>query len=551
MQNRNNAAHLLTTALVLLTSLQVISAAPPKGRGPGSATPPKLIVGIAIDQLRTDYLEALRDRMTDGGFNRLLRQGRVYEQVTFDLDNPDATAALAVLATGAYPFRNGVPAQQVYDTRMARRQSVFYDPAQHGINTVDGLSPRSLISTTLADELKTASLGAARVYAIAPDAEAAILAGGHTANGVLWLDDRGGKWASSDYYPDFPAFVTDQNSSQPFFLNVKKAVWEPLAQAEGPLDIMPYRYAASSPFAHKFFYHGLPCYTWLKTSPFVNDAVLQISERLLQDKQLGARKHTDMLQLTFYAGTYLHERPELYAEELQDIYLRLDQTIATLLDLIDRSVGLDNTYIYMVGTGATCGHASSADVEGTRLGEFNAHRCTALLNAHLISLYGKAQWIAGYDNGHIFLNHDAIEAQRLKVSEVQQAAAEFVAMMKGVDEVVTNHQLLHEDFSERIVSRRNAYHKHTGGDLLLSLQPGWVLKADEGAEPQPQVRHDVAPGPAILFAPKAVAPARISVPVQATHIAPTVAHSLRIRAPSACREPALTEPVQSEPARPE
>ena len=538
MKNRNNAAHLLTTAFVLLTSLQVIGAAPPS-TGRGTSPVPKLIVGIAIDQLRTDYLKALAPKFSDEGFKRLLRGGRIYEQVVFDLDNPDATAALAVLATGAYPFRNGVPAQQIYDARMERRQSVFYDPAQLGLNAVDGLSPRSLISTTLADELKTASNGAARVYAIAPDAEAAILSGGHTADGVFWIDDRNGLWASSNYYRDFPTFVTHQNANQPFFLNLKTAVWHPLTfGTKGALDIMPYR-QAGAPFSHAFTQHGLICYTWAKTSPFVNDAVARLSALLINQTGLGVGPNTDMLQLTFYAGTYQHERPELYAEELQDLYLRLDLTIATLLDAIDSSVGLDNTYIYVVGTGETLDRTT--DVEGTLLGEFNARHCTALLNTHLVSLYGQAPWIAGYDNYQIFLNHDAIDAHHLKVSEVQQAAAEFVAVLKGIDEVVTSHQLLHEDFSERIISRRNAYHKQTGGDLLLSLQPGWVLKADEGAEPQPQVRHDVAPGPAILFAPKSVEPARIVTPVQATHIAPTVAHSLRIRAPSACREPALLE----------
>lgn len=536
MKNRNNAC-LLTTALVLLTGLQVLAAAPP-ARGSAQVSVPKLIVGIAVDQLRTDYLEALRNRLGSDGFKRLLQGGRVYEQVTFDLDNPDATAALAVLATGAYPFRNGVPAQQIYDARMARRQSVFYDPAQVGLNAIDGLSPRALISTTLADELKTASNGTARVYAIAPEAEAAVLAGGHTADGAFWIDDRTGLWASSDYYHDFPSFLTAQNRDQAFFTNVKTAVWHPLSTVDGTLDIMPYRRAGGI-FAHPFTQHGRLCYTWLKTSPFVNDAVGQLAALLLRQTGLGSGPHTDMLQLTFYAGTFQHERPELYAEELQDLYLRLDVTIATLLDVIDRTVGLDHTYIYMVGTGETLDRTT--DVEGTRIGEFNARHCTALLNAHLVSLYGPAQWIVGYDNYQIFLNHDAIEAHHLKVSEVQQAAAEFVAVLKGIDEVVTSHQLLHEDFSERIISRRNAYHKPTGGDLLLSLQPGWVLKVEENAEPQPQVRHDVAPGPAILFAPGTVAPARIVAPTRATHIAPTVAHQLRIRAPSACREPALLE----------
>lgn len=528
-----NKTLLLASALVLISSLNL-----PKllAQNNQSATTPKLIIGIAVDQLRTDYVYALQNKLGEDGLKRLFTEGLVYEQVTFDLDNPDASAALAVLATGAYPFNNGIPSGTVYNAQMARRQSVFYDKQCVGNFTAGNYSPKALISTTLADELKIASSNASKVYTIAPEAEAAIISAGHTADCALWIDDKTGKWASTSYYKDFPHYIVRQNNENALFVDISQANWKPTKKSDGHLDIMPYHYATSS-FDHSFYQYGQPCYSWFKTSPLVNDAIVNLTKLCLKSGFVGQGKHTDMLQLTFYAGTFLHERPELYAEELQDIYLRLDKSIAELLSAVDVSVGLNNTLIYLTGTGETT--SNTTDVEGTLLGEFNASRCSALLNSYLISLYGQGNWVDGFDNYQFFLNHKTIEGKKLKVSEVQKAAAEFLGLFSGVGDVVTSQQILHEDFSQRVIRMRNGYYKQSGGDLIVELQPGWALKLDDNAETQPQIRHDVAPGPAIIFAPGTVKAERIATPVEATTIAPTIARYIKIRAPSGCTKAPL------------
>lgn len=530
-KNSYNATLLLASALVLITSLNAL---PLKAQDKKSATNPKLIIGIAVDQLRTDYIYALQHRFGEHGLKRLMNEGLVYEQVTFDLDNPDATAALAVLATGSYPFYNGVPSATVYNQQMLRRQSVFHDKDYIGNTTNGTYSPKALIGTTLADELKVASYNASRVYSIAPDPEEAIIGAGHTANCAIWIDDRLGKWATTTYYKDFPQYVVRQNFDIPLFVDINKAIWKPLYPGETSLDLMPYHYEAKTPFSHNFVQQRRPIYQWLKTSPFVNDAIVSLSEKFLKEGKLGQTGNTDMLQLTFFAGTYQNDRPERYADELQDLYLRLDNSIAQLLSAVDSSVGLSNTLIYLTGTGET--NDNFTDVEGTLLGEFNASRCSALLNSYLISIYGQGNWVDGFDNYQIYLNHKTIDDNRLRLTDVQNSAAEFVTMFSGVSDVVTSHQIFHEDFGQRISRMRNGYNKTYGGDLLIQLQPGWTLKTNDTTPAQPQARHDIAPGPAIIFAPGKVPAKKISTPTDATFIAPTIAKCIRIRAPSGCNK---------------
>lgn len=528
-----NATLLFASALVLLASLNANRL---DAQNKKFTAPPKLIVGIAVDQLRTDYLYALQDKFGENGFKKLLKNGLVYEQVTFDVDDPDATAALAVLATGSYPFYNGIPSDTIYNPQMLRRQSVFFDKRYTGINTEGNYSPKALISTTIADELKTASYDASKVYSISPDPESAIINAGHTSDGAIWLDNKTGLWSSTSYYNNFPRYIARQNSRGPLFLELNKAEWEPMMAYNGHLDIMPYHYA-TKPFKHSFYRYGQPCYSWVKTSPIINDAIVDIVGLFLKNEYLGLNEHTDMLQLTLYAGTFMRERPELYAEELQDSYLRLDQSIANLLDAIDKQVGLDNAFIYLTGTGDT--NDNTTDVDGTLIGEFNANRCAALLNSYLISLYGQGQWVDRFDDNQIYLNHDEIEDHKLILSVVQKAAAEFVSLFSGVGDVVTAHQIFHEDFSQRIKRMRNGYFRATGGDLMVMLQPGWALKINDNTPARPQIRHDVAPGPAIIFAPGTVPSQKVTTPVDATAIAPTIAHYIRIRAPSGCTQAPL------------
>jgi hypothetical protein len=486
---------------------------------------PKLVIGIAVDQLRTDYLYALQSRFGEDGFRRLLSEGVVYESVTFDLDQPDATATLGVLATGSYPFVSGICSGRVYNPQTLREQSVFYDKKYLGNFTSDNFSPAALIGTTLGDELKTATNGGAKVYSIAPDAEAALLGAGHRGNAAFWIDNKSGKWASTTYYKEFPRYVERLNRSEAIPA-LEQLHWVPLSDAPSTqLDILPYQYSATGKFDHQFLRFRQPYFPYYKTSALVNEGVTRLCQTLLENAGLGQGDAPDLLQITYYAGTYQQGTVELNARELQDTYLRLDRTLADLMHTIDATVGLKNTLIYLTATGDT--NPNRTNVEGLSGGEFNANRCSALLNAYLMSVYGQGQWVVGMNGREIFLNHKTIDDRKIALRDIEQTAAEFVALFSGVQEVATAQQLLHQDYNTRIARQRNGYHKSVSGDLLVTLQPGWAFKADDLTPARAQERHDVAPGPAIFFAPRWLHAQRIATPVEAVTLAPTVAARLQ------------------------
>lgn len=534
MNGKNHITSIATT-LVLLTvinSLPVV-AAQPEIRDDNKA--PRLIIGISVDQLRNDYLQAIRTKLSQGGFRRLMDEGLYIENVTYNLDDQNATSALATLATGSYPYQNGITSRFILDLQTLQRHSIFQDRDYIGFATDGFWSPRAMQGSTLGDELKAATQMRGKVYSIAIEAEQALITGGHAADGAFWIDDKTGHWASSTYYQDLPNYVLQQNNLKtPLFVDLLNESWTSQMISSGADRIAPLL-QASPGFTHKFVQNGKQInYQWFKTSPLANETILKMAKQFIFNSRLGLNGTTDMLQLTFYAGTYQHARQSVYASELQDTYLRLDQTIESLIQYIDKAVGLQNAVIYLTGTGETDKVAD--DIPTLATGEFNANRCTALLNSHLISLHGQGQWIEGFNEGQIYLNHSLIEQKQLKIEEVSKEAAELVSLFSGVEEVYTTQQLLHQDYSDRIIKIRNGYNKRSGGDLVIILEPGWRLRLDDRTPPRQQTRHDIYPGPAMLFAPGRIKAERIVTPVEATAIAPTIAKAIRIRAPSACRE---------------
>ena len=141
---------------------------------------PRLVVGITVDQLRTDYLEALQHLFGEKGFKRLMREGVVCENLVFDFPNIDKASATATLYTGTTPFFHGIPSERFFNTAFLREEFILNDPSKIGNYTDETFSPERIRTSTLSDEVKIVSGGLGRVYAVAPDAQQSIALSGLT-----------------------------------------------------------------------------------------------------------------------------------------------------------------------------------------------------------------------------------------------------------------------------------------------------------------------------------------------------------------------------------
>ena len=175
---------------------------------------PKLVVGLTIDQLRTDYLEAFSSLYGEKGFKRLWKEGRVFHNAEYTFCGIDRASAIAAIYSGTTPSMNGIISQRWMDASTLRPVNSTDDTAFMGYYTDQTVAPTKLLTSTIADELKIATQGKGLVYAIAPDCDAALFAAGHAGNAAFWLNPNTGKWSGTTYYGEFPWWASQYNDRQ-------------------------------------------------------------------------------------------------------------------------------------------------------------------------------------------------------------------------------------------------------------------------------------------------------------------------------------------------
>ena len=181
------------------------------------AQAPKLVVAIAVDQLRTDHLEVYAPLYQPTGLKRMMAEGTVYNNASYRFQPVDHASAAASFATGATPYYNGITGKEWLDRNTLR-------PIKAVGNVPQNLGPIHLDTSTLGDELKIATNGVARVFAFATDAESAILSAGHAADGAAWINQ--GKWQTTDYYAPANQWLSGYCRLYPPTADVNKSLTE-------------------------------------------------------------------------------------------------------------------------------------------------------------------------------------------------------------------------------------------------------------------------------------------------------------------------------------
>ncbi len=487
---------------------------------------PKLVVGVTIDQLRSDYLEAFSALYGEKGFKRLLKEGLVYHDVEYSFNDVDRASAIAAIYSGTPPYYNGIVADNWLDRATLRVVNCVDDTKVIGYETLQSSSPRKLSVSTITDELKVSTNGRGLVFSFSPFREAAVFSAGHAADGAFWLDDDNGRWCGTSYYGNFPFWITSYNDQSKPDKRIKSIAWTPWADAND-VTLQKNRNAD-----FKYVFSDAKGKVRFKTSPLVNDEVNNIVGQCLQNTEIGADSISDFLSVNYYGGCFDHKSFSDSPEEMKDVYIRLDRDIAELLDLVDKKVGLKNTLFFVTSTGFN-DQESINDIYRIPTGEFNIKRCTALLNMYLMAIYGDGQYVDAYHGNQIYLNHKLIEQKHLNLTEIMNRSSEFLIQVQGIKDVYTSRRLQFDACIPEISRIKNGYNTQISGDITLIINSGWKFVDPDKTE-QPTVRNSFVEFPLIFFGANVKSDNYFQT-VTTDYIAPTLAHCMRIRAPNACR----------------
>lgn len=444
---------------------------------------PRLVVSVMIDQLTTEDLEQFNALYSNDGFKKILHQGTVYEHAKYDFQTTDLAASTSAVATGTTPYYNGVTAATFLNRNTLRPQQSTFD-------TKFFTSPNCLSSSTIGDELKMATNGAALVYAIAAEKDAAVLSGGHAADAAFWIDDKTKRWITSTYYP---------STSQKWI----KAYQATHQQFQGGVDY--------------------------------NASVKDLALHCVEAHAMGKDNNSDLLFVTFSAVPQQQQTNSNIAKE--EIYRNLDKNLASLISGIENKIGKDQVVYFLTSSGYTGIQEKEYAKYKIPTGVFNISRTTNLLNIYLNAIYGSGRFVEATHKNEIYLNKKLIEQKHITYSDILKLSREFLIQISGIKEVYTADLLLFNSYNQPTI--RNGFNPEISGDIILKVAPGWKILHEETKE-EYTPSNIYIPFPIVIYG-GGIEAKTVSTTVSTGKIAPTIAKIIRIRAPNACTEAPLPQ----------
>ncbi len=526
-------------ALALLASMVTltISAQMPAKR-------PTLVVGVMVDGLTMDNINLLKGYFGEGGFKRLLSDGVTITDVDYGTAMDNA-AATAMVFTGAEAAVNGIGASVVYDRESRRTIPVFNDITTIGNYTDDTVSPAALLVSSLGDEVRMDAGGLGYVYSVSPDQSQSIIMAGHAGNSAFWINDVTGNWATTTYYKDPPGAMITRNRTMPLSQRLDTLVWTSSMPLENYPDLPSYKkhYQLRNTFSHK----NPDRYKAFKISAPVNREVTSIALDYIKTLSLGKRDNMDMLNLNYTVTPYFYSSDPDSRLETMDSYIKLDHELARLFSAIDTSgPGMNNTLVFVTGTPPPSRRRRDDERWNIPYGEFSPQRAISLLNVYLIAKYGNGEWVTGYNDNQIYLNHTLIKERNEDLKNLRAEAAEFMKLVTGVTDAYSLDDVVNGTGTASDPAIRRNTVLATSGDVFFTVAPGWEIITDLAAAKNAKskklptiITHvPTTTAPAFLLTPL-VKSATVDTPVDARAIAPTVARLLRIRSPNGASVPPL------------
>ena len=525
--------------LLALVSLAVALPAAQRAQAPGRADGPdiRLVLLIAVDQFRFDYLTRFRKDYT-AGIKRLLTDGAVFTDANLE-HYPTVTAVgHATMLTGATPAASGIIGNDWFDRETGASVTSVSDPAVKPLGSPTGAaaSPRRLLVSTIGDELKMSSLApkgapdAPRVFGVSLKDRSAILPVGRGADAAYWWDTKTGSFVSSTYYfADVPEWVGTFNERKAADTHAG-AAWTSLATPAVPLRQLPKE-------------RGAALYDAVYSSPFGNDMVFAFAEQLLVQEQLGRRNTTDLLSVSFSSNDSVGHTHGPDSPEVRDIAVRTDRTIGQLLARVDKLVGLQHTLVAF-----TTDHGVAPVPEFLQQRSLPGGRLTSKelfdpIQLALAARFGEGKWILATAGSSPYLNHALMDTRQLDHAEVRRVAAEAAARVPRVTRVYTRDQLLRGQVPNDRIGNRvvRSYNAQRSGDLEIILEPYWMRQA-QGTTHGTPYSYD-AHIPLILMG-RRIKPGEYSEAAALNDLAPTISTLLGIEIPAGSTGRVLSEALR-------
>jgi arylsulfatase A-like enzyme len=429
------------------------------------ATTPKLLVFIAVDQMRPDYFTRFHSQLK-GGLARLYDGGAVFTNAYQDHAITETAPGHSTMMSGRFPRSTGI-VQNLLGVEDSQA------PLIEGFGP--GASPARFRGTVLADWVR-AKDPRTRVLSISRKDRGAILPVGRLKTQVLWYGSNGG-FTTSRYYADtLPSWVQQLNARHLAYQWVGKS-WTPLLpdREYSEVDSVPAEGAGRDfVFPHQMLADTARAMLVLPNYPWMDELTLQYALQGLKTLSLGSGPQTDILAISLSTTDAVGHRYGPDSKEVHDNILRLDRALGVFFDSLYAQRDPSSIIVALTadhGVGPFPEVKSHDPNAGAQY--VTAIWDTLFATRARLSAAGVDSAAFDFDAPFLMIHRDAFAKTRLSADSVVLAFAKSMRAIPGVMRADLYRDLARADTTRDAISRR-WLHMFPDGfpvDLVVTLKP--------------------------------------------------------------------------------
>ena len=503
---------------------------------------PALLLLIAVDQMRADYLDRFRPQL-NGGLRTLLEDSAVFINARQDHAITSTAPGHAAMLSGLYPRDSGMVDNTWFDRTLGRLERAAIDPEKQLVgvsatNNSPGVSPRQFLGTSLVGWLKDLDPLSQAVSISRKDRAAVLMA--PEAEHVYWWHAASGRFISSTYYRDeLPDWVNvfngndwlsgylggswEQLEAEPTYILSRPDAYEGERGPRGFGTVFPHPFPTSRPALGRT----------IELTPFMDKATLDLGRAAITALNLGQDGVTDVLALGLSSTDSVGHYFGPYSRELQDQILRLDRMLGDFLEFVDRTAGLHRTLVILTADHGVAplpeySRELGDAAERLRLGEIYRG-----ISEYLGDEFGGENWFTSSSHGWIQVDRAKAAKLGVDANYIVHKAREYIETLDTVVAVFSRDDLLEDRKPQSQIEEllQRSFYAERLGDLYLLHSPLSLWQTGLATNHQSPYDYDRRV-PLILSGP-GIRPGVYAEPVAIVDIAPTLAHMLGLTAPNA------------------
>jgi hypothetical protein len=484
---------------------------------------PDLVVVVSIDQFRYDYLTRFGPYLSDGGFNRAVKRGANFTRALYPYAGTYTGPGHAAIGTGNVPARSGIVANTWFDRVANAPEYCVEDKRTRG-----GFSPLNLASDSLGDRLQEKIAGS-KVIGVALKDRAAILMAGRKATTAYWFDAKMPGFTSSSYYHANRTMLDEFNPSVSATLKQHPEWAQSSFIPAADLPRLTHDRASLRKYKTKHgnlgveFPHPIASIDDLTYTPFGNELVLSLAERIIDDEHLGIDDASpDLIYVGLSSPDYLGHSFGPDSLEVADTIVRTDRQLEEFFNWLDQKFGTRYTVAITADHGVQSIPEVARDM-GRDAGrvDFRNPKAAMLTFGELPAQRRQLEKLAAkslglvvtdktsikdtlvnyFEEPALYLNWTRIRSAHLDGERVKRAVRDAAKQIHGIRTAFTNSELIAVNAQAEGVdaAMRLSFRADRSGDVLVALKPGYIWDYSGTGTTHGQAIEDDQHVPLLLF----------------------------------------------------